>query len=285
MIYCPQEMPVTDKSASPFMRTAARPLLIAHRGGSLEAPENTLAALRHGIACGSDWQEVDITLTQDGHAVIIHDDTLERTTKGIGEVAAMTLLDLAALRAGAPVWTETARLALASLGILELPVFGDRYVEERIPTLHQVLALPGARLMLELKTTPRPEALAKAVIDAVHKAGMQDRVALGSFDLATVAAIKARDPSLARIGIADKEDMFAPLLDLGVHILAVDTPLVPKAVAAAPQGVAVWTWTVYTTAMAHTVIAQGADGLITDVPKQLVAALHPGQGGGKATGL
>lgn len=266
---------MTANNRSRFARPDAGPLLIAHRGGSLEAPENTLAALRHGIACGSDWQEVDITLTRDGHAVIIHDDTLERTTKGVGEVAAMSLLELSALRAGAPVWTEPARLALAALGIVELPLFGERYVEERIPTLDQVLALPGARLMLELKTTPRPEALAGAVIDAVHRAGMQSRVALGSFDLATVAAIKKLDPKLPRIGIADATKMFSPLLELGVDILAVDTPLVPEARAAKLADVALWTWTVYTTDTAHRLTAEGADGLITDVPQKLVEALRP----------
>lgn len=266
---------MTANTKSRFARSEACPLLIAHRGGSLEAPENTLASLRHGIACGSDWQEVDITLTRDGHAVIIHDDTLERTTKGVGEVAMMSLLELSALRAGAPIWTEPARLALGALGITDLPIFGDRYVEERIPTLDQVLALPGAQLMLELKTTPKPAALAAAVIDAVHRAGMQDRVALGSFDLATVEAIKQLDAALPRIGIADDPAMFAPLLDVGVDILAVDTPLVPSVAAIKPLHVALWTWTVYTTPMAHRLAAEGADGLITDVPSQLVQAFRP----------
>lgn len=265
---------VTANPKARFVRTDKGPLLIAHRGGSLEAPENTLASLRHGIACGSDWQEVDITLTRDGHAVIIHDDTLERTTKGQGAVAAMSLLELSALRAGAPVWTEPARLALTALGITELPIFGERYVEERIPTLDQVLALPGAQLMLELKTTPEPERLAKAVVDAVHRAGMQKHVALGSFDLATVAAVKKLDPSLPRIGIAEHEQALQGLLDLGVDILAVDTPLVPIAVAVKPPEVAVWTWTVYTQDAARRLTTQGADGLITDVPAQLVKALR-----------
>lgn len=266
---------MTVHLGSRFARTQQGPLIIAHRGGSLEAPENTLASLRHGIRCGSDWQEVDITLTRDGHAVIIHDDTLERTTKGQGAVAAMDLMQLSALRAGAPLWTEPARLALASIGITELPVFGQRYVEERIPTLDQALALPGAQLMLELKITPEPERLASAVVGAVQRAGMQKRVAVGSFDVATVAAVKKCDSSLPLIGIAEKEPMLHELLALGVDILAVDAPLVAQAVAIKPAHVAVWTWTVYTQEAAERLSKQGADGLITDVPAQLIKALRP----------
>src|SRR5688500_15952335 len=75
----------------PPFRAVLGPVIIAHRGGSLEAPENTLAAIRHGAAVGSDWIEIDVTLSRDDEVIVIHDDTLERTTDGTGMVEAMTL--------------------------------------------------------------------------------------------------------------------------------------------------------------------------------------------------
>ena len=59
-----------------------KPMLIAHRGGSLEAPENTLAAFRHAIEVGAKYVELDVQMSKDGVLVVIHDDTLDRTTNG-----------------------------------------------------------------------------------------------------------------------------------------------------------------------------------------------------------
>lgn len=246
-----------------------RPLVIAHRGGSLEAPENTLAALKHGIACGSDWQEVDITLSKDGYPVIIHDDTLERTTTGQGQVSEQSLSALQALRAGAPHWSQDARERLFALGVQRLPEFGDRYARESIPTLQQVLALPQARLMLELKTTPYPQKLARAVVTAVEQAHMQDRVILGSFDFATVQAVRELAPALPLVGIVESVEMLKKMQTLHPEAVAVDTAMLPEAVAQTDAKTAVWTWTVYTPEQAEQFRAAGADGLITDIPQSL----------------
>lgn len=253
---------------SPYLHPH-RPLIIAHRGGSLEAPENTLAALKHGIASGSDWQEVDITLSQDGYPVVIHDDTLERTTTGQGQVSDHRLAALSKLRAGAPRWSQDARDTLFRLGVQRVPDFGHRYGDEGIPTLQQVLALPKARLMLELKTTPHPQQLAKAVVDAVHAAKMHDRVILGSFDFATVQAVRAAAPDLALVGIVETVEMLQKMQTLRPKAVAVDTAMLPQAVEQTDASTAVWTWTVYTPEQAEQCRAAGADGLITDIPQGL----------------
>lgn len=259
-----------------FARSDAAPLIVAHRGGSLEAPENTLAALRHAIACGSDWQEIDVTLSRDGHPVVIHDDTLERTTAAQGAVADRDLRELTALGAGTPKWTQRSQQTLASAGVTALPTFGSRYADECIPTLDAALALQGAQLMLELKATPAPERLAEAVIQAVYRAGMRNRVALGSLDVASVAAVKKLDPSLPRIGIIEHDSTLSAQLALGVAALAVDTALAPRLIAEKPADVALWTWTIYTPAAANQMLRYGADGLITDVPAAVATALRSG---------
>src|SRR5215212_3812774 len=85
-----------------LLRTPALTALqnIAHRGGSTSAPENTLAAFRNAITQGADWLEFDVQMTKDGALVVIHDETVDRTTDGTGAVAEMTLEQIRRLDAG-----------------------------------------------------------------------------------------------------------------------------------------------------------------------------------------
>ena len=104
------------------------PQLIAHRGGAAYAPENTLAAFRRGIVDGADWLEMDVQMTKDGALVVIHDETVDRTTNGRGQVGDLTLAQIRALDAGQG---------------------------ERVPTFDEVLALvkkSGVGLMPEAKS-------------------------------------------------------------------------------------------------------------------------------------
>src|SRR5437016_3807591 len=80
--------------------TSSRPLVFAHRGGGALAPENTMAAFANAVALGADGVELDVRLSRDGVAVVIHDDTLDRTTTLDGPVAARTVCELAV--AGVP---------------------------------------------------------------------------------------------------------------------------------------------------------------------------------------
>ncbi len=247
------------------------PLIIAHRGGSLEAPENTVASVRHGVAVGSDWQEIDVTLSADDAVIVIHDDTLERTTNGSGRAEEKKLQELRALHAGKPRWGENAIANLARFGVTP-PDFAERYAAERIPTLDEILAIPEARLMIELKKTDRGQKLVDKVIEAVHRHHAGDRVALGSFEQDLLRFASERDPSLPLIGILDEAHEIEQKLELPVSVLAVHLSLVEDAVRAAPAGVAVWTWTAYSVAMAETAVTQGAHGVITDVPAAVVRA-------------
>ena len=94
-------------------------LIIGHRGNPEEAPENTLASIDAAFAVGCDLVEIDVRLSRDGVAVIVHDDTVDRTTNGKGNVADLTLAELKALDAGS--WKA------------------ERFAGERIPTLAEAL--------------------------------------------------------------------------------------------------------------------------------------------------
>ena len=80
----------------------ARPLVIAHRGDSAHRPENTLASLAGALEVGATLVELDVQLTADGHVVVLHDSSLDRTTTGSGDVRRMTLGEVRAVSAGYP---------------------------------------------------------------------------------------------------------------------------------------------------------------------------------------
>lgn len=251
------------------------PLIIAHRGGSLEAPENTLAAIRHAVAAGSDWQEIDVTLSADDQVVVIHDDTVDRTTDGHGPVGDKPLSELKRLCAGRPTWSPAGLERLAALGV-QPQVFAERYSAERIPLLSEVLAIPGAHLMIELKRihSDRADRLVRGVIDAVRAARAWERVAIGSFEPALLWKAFDGEPSIPLVGIAESSERVTTMLELPLQVLAVRIDHAKDALAVAPAGVAVWAWTLYSTAMAAAAVEQGVHGLITDVPQAVVGHLR-----------
>jgi len=142
-----------------------RVLNIAHRGASLAAPPNTLAAFEKAIELGADGVELDVHLSADGVPVVIHDFTVDAITDGSGRVAELTLTQLKQLDAG------------SSFD----PAFGG----ERVPTLEEVLKHIGNRVLLniELKTTSLcDKGLEQAVITLVEHHGLIERVLLSSFN-------------------------------------------------------------------------------------------------------
>lgn len=140
--------------------------LIAHRGWSGKAPENTLSAIRMALEEPKiDSIEIDVHLSKDGIPVVIHDFQVDRTTNGTGYVRDMTAAELIALDAGS--W------------------FGPVFVEERIPLLEDVLTLANGKksLLIELKQTAGMyDGLEVAVLELIQKYGMEAQCQLISFD-------------------------------------------------------------------------------------------------------
>jgi glycerophosphoryl diester phosphodiesterase len=260
------------RPAPPFAGLTG-PLIIAHRGGSLEAPENTVSSLTHGVEVGADWQECDVTLTRDEEIVVIHDDTLERTTNGQGKADEKTLAEFKALSAGRPRPAELTAARLAERHITP-PDFGDRFLNERIPTLAEVLEIPDGRLMIELKRSKRGELLTRKVIELIQKRGAASRVMLASFDETLLWAAYNNDPTLPLLGLVDDEDSLQRMLLLPVSVLGVRADWAARALDVAPPTVAIWTWTVFDLRMAEELAALGVHGLITDVPTELVKAMR-----------
>ncbi|MDB4947783.1 MAG: hypothetical protein JWM27_432 [Gemmatimonadetes bacterium] len=268
---------------------AGGPLLIAHRGGSALAPENTLAAFRRALAWWrADLLEIDVHATRDGHAVVIHDDAVDRTTEGRGRVADLTLAQVQALDAGHRFTPDAGK------------TFPFRGRGVAIPTLREVLAeLPHARVNVEVKAADAQD----AVWDAVHEAGATARVLIAAGKLEN----RARFGAYAGPTSASREEMRAFYkLHLAratafyrAPVDAFQIPerangrqvLSPRLIRDAHRhNVKVHVWTVDEAADMRRLLEWGADGIVTDRPDRLARVLHervgrplpPGPPGGEA---
>ncbi|MHB9097542.1 MAG: glycerophosphodiester phosphodiesterase [Syntrophales bacterium] len=259
---CAHRIVVSDAGDA---RRGRYPIVVtAHRGFSGMAPENTLAAFRRAIDAGCDMIELDVHLTRDKEVVVIHDDTLERTTSGRGSVAGKTLVELRGLDAGA--W------------------FHPRFAGERVPLLAEVLALARDRIFvnIELKKGEHfpytMEDLADRTLSVVETAGMADQVLFSSFDPAAVDRIRERNPLLPVALIVEKPWMKSeeagggkiyPVLNC--RTTALNEGNIRRA---HDGGIRVHVWTVNTPKAMARFIALGVDGIITNHPDRLIALLQ-----------
>ncbi|MCH8102721.1 MAG: hypothetical protein IIB28_06165 [Chloroflexi bacterium] len=162
--------------------------LIAHRGFSSRAPENTIAAFDLAIGAGFDNIELDAHLSADGVPVVIHDDTLDRTTNGSGPVSSLTLAELRELDAGA--W------------------FGDdrEYAGDPIPTLDELLERYAGRAHIHLELKSQDPDLAGVVIALLRERGWLDAASGGPFDAPGLTITSFQYEQLQRsIAIAGSE--------------------------------------------------------------------------------
>jgi len=160
-----------------------RPEIIAHRGFSASAPENTLAAFEAAIAAGADRVEFDVQLTRDGIPVVIHDDLLDRTTSGKGPVEAVSYDEIRRLDAGS--WLH------------------QRFGRERVPTLDEALDCCAGRIAVnvEIKASPnvaivepRIERLVAGALAARRSAG--EWAVVSSFDAGALERLRGIDPRI-----------------------------------------------------------------------------------------
>jgi glycerophosphoryl diester phosphodiesterase len=156
-------------------------LNVAHRGASGYAPENTLPAFTLAAEMGADGIELDIHLSADGEAVVIHNDTVDATTNGYGRVSQMTLSELVTLDAGS--WFDT------------------RFAGARIPTLAQVFEAVGQRLLInvEIKVEAgyHPVQQEMEAVRLIQEHHMAHRVIVSSFSPSSLRRVHKLDPNIA----------------------------------------------------------------------------------------
>src|SRR5262249_22197327 len=157
----------------------------------------------------------DVTLSKDGKLIVIHDDTVDRTTGGHGAVTAMTFEQLRKLDAGNPKWADYVLETLKKQNVAP-PSFGTKFRGEKLPSLMEVLNVPDAQLMVEMKKHPNPTALANATCDEVRKPGMEGRVILASFEPELLLAANLRDSGLPLLGLAEDEAGIKKMLQMPI---------------------------------------------------------------------
>jgi len=250
---------------------AAAPFVIAHRGSSGRAPENTIEAFDRAVfEDGAEGLELDLRCTRDGYVVVLHDRTVDRTTDGRGPAHAFTLDELQSLDAGHRFRDEAGEHPFRGCGI-------------HVPTLEDVLArYPDTWLSLDLKEgDPAAE---RRTVELVDAAGARGRVAVSAESARSARRLAALDPDLPRF--FDRASAWRFFLRhrtrvwWGYHPRArslqipvsyrgqrLDTPLL---LADAHRfGIAVRYWTVNDVPTMQRLIDRGADGIITDHPARL----------------
>ena len=247
----------------------ARPI-VGHRGNAAHAPENTIESFRQAVELGVDALELDVHLSADGHVVVIHDSTLDRTTNGSGRVERLTLAEIAEADAGARFTRD---------GGSTWPYRGRGVT---VPTLDEVLgAFPGMPLLVEIKAdaASRP---ARAVIErhgAIHRcivASFRD-VAMDAFHGSGIAQGASRRDTARLLWRAL---LRVPVSRVGFDVLCMPPshrglplPVAGYASILAPSGIPVHCWTIDDPGQARRLRAAGVRGIISNDPGLMRASL------------
>lgn len=224
--------------------TRQTPLRIGHRGAAGHAPENTLESIRTAIGFGVDQVEVDLRASRDGHLVVIHDETVDRTTSGKGKVAELPLAELTALDAGCG---------------------------QRVPTLEEVLELAQGRvgLMLELKVS----GIAVQTVELVRQRQFTGAVIYASFLLHELILVRQADAGPKTLALFDEipQDAVAQALTVRAsHVgLNYKTATAQTILAFHRAGFQIFVYTVNEPLDIQAVRRLGVDGIISDYPDRL----------------
>jgi len=232
------------------------PLNVAHRGASALAPENTMAAFEKAIELGADALELDLHMTRDGELVVIHDDTLDRTTDGHGPVHDKTLREIKRLDAGR--W------------------FGAESAGEAIPTLIEVLQRFAGKIPLALEVKAGSAffpGIEEKVIATLRRYSAVEHAAIASFDHFALQRLKELEPTLrtAALLVGRPVSMSAVASPCAADAVALESSLVTKTEVEACRaaGLQLVVWVVNDPDQMLRFIDLGVDGIITDRPDLL----------------
>ena len=252
------------EDAMPVWKTRFPIMVIAHRGFSGAAPENTLASFQKAIDVGSDMLELDIHLSKDREVVVIHDESLAKTTNGQGRIADFTLSELKKLDAGFR--------------------FGPQFSGERIPTLKEVLELAKGKILvnIEIKNPTHGRyfitELADRAWQEVNKAGMVHQVIFSSFNPAALERIREKIPR-SRVALLYHKPWESPREITGGDSYAIlnlrNIHLTKGKIAKIRQaGMQVNVYTVNPEKEMEQFVQWGVDGIITNHPDRLIKILQ-----------
>jgi len=237
------------------MSTFPKPLIIGHRGAAGHAPENTMASFWLAYEFGAHAIELDTTLSADGELVVIHDDTIDRTTDGRGFVDEMTVKELKQYDAGR--W------------------YHPRFEGERIPTLEEVLLQLPESFIINIEIKGSSGKLEERLAKLLVQCNRVETVFISSFRHKSLRYLKQLLPEI-KVGLGYTADVvdhiafannFTPsLYSLHPHHALIGLHEIQEAV---DQGIEVYPYTVNDPEKMKTLIEAGASGIITDYPDRM----------------
>ncbi len=233
-------------------------VVVAHRGASGYAPENTLSAMKKAIEMNAEMSELDVQETADGEIILLHDNTLKKTTGVDGNIWEINYADLKGLDAGS--W------------------FSEEYKNEPIPTMQEVIDLVKGKMKIniELKANGHEKMLAERTLKIVEANNFIDQVVFTSFKFAEADRIRELNPK-AKVGyifgrLPEDVDVFTADVDLlSVNIRTVNSEFMKKA---KENGKEVAVWTVNKPEDMKRMIGLGVDQIITNYPDVLNKVLE-----------
>jgi len=225
--------------------------VIAHRGGPSYAPENTLAAFQNAVAQGVDWLEFDVQMTRDGELVVIHDETVDRTTDGTGAVSDLTLEQIRALDAGNG---------------------------EKVPTFEEVVKLAkagGVKILPETKSAHLYPGIEEKLLQVLEEDGYLEQTAIQSFEADSLETIHRLNPNAKLCALYDlwQFNLSAPPGDAQYVCPMAEMVLLNPAMIRQAHGegrqVFIWFGLLENPFMFKVMRFFGADGLMSDDPLAL----------------
>lgn len=226
------------------------PEVIAHRGLSSKAPENTLSAIQAAMDVDADRIEIDVQLTKDGEVVLMHDKNTRRTTGVDGYINKMTLNEVKSLDAGS--W------------------FSPNFQAEKVPTLREALILCGKEIDLKIELKPAYNnelELAEAVVEIVEEYHMEHHVIISSFHAKTIEAVHQNNKAITT-GILARFAYGSFAMDETSDVIVINSTFVSEELVQLvhASGKRIFCWTVNSRRDVEKLTKLGIDGIITDFP-------------------
>lgn len=237
-----------------FTEKTSRVDIIAHRGASDYAPENTLAAFDKAIQCNTDYLEFDIQMSEDGEIIVIHDSTVDRTTNGSGDIVQLNVNQLKKMDAGS--W------------------FNSSFTGEVIPTLDEVLKRYKGKtnFLIEVKNPAMYEGIEGELVQRIRRNNLEKDVVIQSFDHYFLKKMVCSHPNIStclllngleelKEGDLDYYSEIAKYINIPFFML--DHQVVKKFHS---LGMKVYTWGIDSTSKFRQMMSIGVDGIITNDP-------------------
>jgi len=237
--------------------------IISHRGISQNAPENTIAAITQSVALGADAVEIDVRSAKDGHLILMHDSTVNRTTNGKGKVAQMTLQHIRTLDAGS--WKDS------------------KFASQKVPLLHEALDLLNVSGKIAVIDIKDPAAVDKIVMLVAEKA-MTGRIVIIGFNPDILKSVASLDNNIQRAWLCrdfpakaitpaqQAKWLSKKAAEYNVQIVNLDYTLISEGLIKRlhKKNIKVWAWTVNHSEIANQLIKWKIDAITTDKPELLI---------------